>query len=85
MLAELYWEMGDLEKAEEYFVKALTVCQQIENPAVSAELHYELGAFYKERKDFFKAKDYFKKAISLYQKIDPSIVPQIEKDLLSLE
>ena len=82
----VYYERGELNKAEDMYKKALEIDKKIGRLEGQAIRYFNLGIVYKQRGDIGKAKEYWEKAVGLFKKIGmPHKVEKIEKWISELE
>lgn len=84
MLGDLYQQMGDWEKAREYYGRAAALAERIDVPLERAGAYYSLALLYKEKKDFPAARDYFRKAQEIYRTIDLPNYQRIKEEFRRL-
>ncbi len=67
-IAIAYVEDGNLEKAESYFVKALKLRMELNEPSFTCESYYNLGELNYLKENYDKAINYYSKSRDLAQK-----------------
>jgi tetratricopeptide (TPR) repeat protein len=85
MIGELYVEIDDPKKAEEFFKKAEAQAKQIDAQPELASACYNLGMLYKNDNKKNKAREYLRKAEEFYRRIDTPEYKQVQQELLSLD
>jgi tetratricopeptide (TPR) repeat protein len=68
-MANLYYDMGNMEKTMEYYNKALKICENSGNKAGMSRQYGNMGWIWFEAKDYKKAVEYTKKAIELLEDV----------------
>jgi tetratricopeptide (TPR) repeat protein len=85
MIGELYMEMDDLVKAEEYFKNSLKLAEEIDSPIDLASVNYNLGLLYKEKGKKNMARQHWRKAQEIYRLVDLDEYQEIRTQLLELD
>jgi tetratricopeptide (TPR) repeat protein len=85
MIGELYIEMEDLVKAEEYFKYALKLAEEIDSRLDLANVNCNLGLLYKRKGKKNMARQHWRKAQEIYRPVDPDKYQQIRTQLLELD
>ena len=80
-------QQGKLDKANEYFLRALTMCQQTPESKYWAweegKVLHQLGDLRERQHDYKEAKDYFEKSIEIFtaHHVDPAAIALVKKEL----
>ena len=72
-LGLVYRTRGDLDKAEEYHLKALTLNEDLISNEGMADNYGNLGIVYQERGDLDRADEYHRKSLALHEKADDKV------------
>ncbi len=85
-LGILYADKNEIEKAEEYYKKALEIWEKIlpDNHPDLASTYLNLGALYSDKNELEKAEEYLKKALEIWEKILPDNHPHLASTYLNL-
>ena len=78
-LGSIYGNLGDHNKALEFKLKALEICEKVlppEHPSLAVSYN-NVGMTYAEMEDFPKAAEYLKKALAIVEKVLPPTHPYI--------
>ena len=84
MIGELYAEMDNHARAEEYFKLAVSIAEDINNRSELACGYHNLGILYKKRGLKNKAREYLRQAQEIYYTSDPETYQEIKKELFDL-
>lgn len=66
-MANLYYDMGNLEKTMEYYHKALAMCEESKDKICMSRQYGNMGWIFYEAKEYKKAIEYTEKAIGLLE------------------
>lgn len=70
VIGSIHYDLGDFEKAIQYFLKSLKIYQKEGNKKGVAEIYNHIGMCYRDMSNFDKAMEYHKKALKINQEID---------------
>jgi tetratricopeptide (TPR) repeat protein len=84
IIGELYLEIGELAKADDFFNKALMMRLQIKDAPGLAETYRNMSLLCKKRKQLDKAKEYLSQSLEIYKTIDTPDYKEVEADLREL-
>lgn len=85
MIGELYAEMEQGDRAEEYFLKALRVVEGLQAKPVLASVCYDLGVLYKKNNAKARARPYLERARDLYHAMGVPDAAEAQKELEGME
>lgn len=85
MLGELYLDMDNFFKAEEYFKKAHSLAGEINARMELAEASYNLGILYKSKRRRNLAREYLRQAQEIYRTVDTPDYKSVQQELLTLD
>ncbi len=67
---KIFMALNDYEKAQQAFLRQLTIYEKLGNKRGIADVNYELGQLFFEQKDYRQALAYFNRALALYDELD---------------
>lgn len=85
MIGELYLEMNDLPRAEDYFKKSETLALEFKGKMELAEVSYDLGVLYKAKNQKDLARQYLSRAREIYAEVQTPEFKAVQDELLSLD
>jgi tetratricopeptide (TPR) repeat protein len=85
MIAELYLEIDDLERAENYLKQSIALAEGINSRLDLANANYNLGLLYKKKGRKNLAREYWRRAQEIYRIVDVQQYEEIRKELLELD
>ena len=68
-LGNIYKTRGELDKAEKFYIKALSINEKLGRPEGMAYQYGSLGLIYRIRGELDKAKEYWQKSLALFTKV----------------